>query len=169
MLGALSFAAPSAPTSPLSRVCSPCARTLSTLKPSFSRRFHVHGHVHGRVRVVPSFDTETGGALRKQCYGHRGSDIFPYGILSDLITPQFTFYGQKAENTLQNRALMKLFDPKENALPFIYDNFDWSHCSDLVSEATRRWIPPFKSSAGTCFFFIFVASLSQCNDQSAWT
>eukprot|EP00752_Nemacystus_decipiens_P012221 g10835.t1 len=65
------------------------------------------------------------------CYGHRGSDIFPYDILTDFITPQFTFYGKKAPNTLQNRAVIRLFDPSENALPFIYDNFEWSHCADM--------------------------------------
>eukprot|EP00903_Cladosiphon_okamuranus_P011690 g10995.t1 len=65
------------------------------------------------------------------CVGHRGSDIFPYGILTDFITPQFTFYGKKAPNTLRNRMLVKLFDPSENALPFIYDNFEWSHCADM--------------------------------------
>ncbi|CAM9893269.1 unnamed protein product [Pylaiella littoralis] len=65
------------------------------------------------------------------CYGHRGSDVFPYDILSDLITPQFTFYGKKAPNTMQNRQLIKIFDPSENALPFIYDNFEWSHCAEM--------------------------------------
>ncbi|CAM9275842.1 unnamed protein product [Hapterophycus canaliculatus] len=65
------------------------------------------------------------------CYGHRGSDIFPYEILNDTINPEFTFYGTKGVNTLQNRQLIKLFDPNENALPFIYDNFEWSHCEAL--------------------------------------
>ncbi|CAM9515381.1 unnamed protein product [Scytosiphon promiscuus] len=65
------------------------------------------------------------------CYGHRGSDVFPYEILGDTINPEFTFYDRKGVNTLQNRQLIKLFDPSENALPFIYDNFEWSHCEDL--------------------------------------
>ncbi|CBJ33496.1 tyrosinase [Ectocarpus siliculosus] len=65
------------------------------------------------------------------CNGHRGSDIFPYDIMTDVITPQFTFYGKKAPNTMKNRMLIKLFDPSENALPFIYDNFEWSHCSEM--------------------------------------
>ncbi|CAM9305494.1 unnamed protein product [Ectocarpus fasciculatus] len=65
------------------------------------------------------------------CYGHRGSDIFPYDIMTNTITPQFTFYGKKAPNTMQNRMLIKLFDPSENALPFIYDNFEWSHCESM--------------------------------------
>lgn len=67
-----------------------------------------------------------------QCNGHRGSDIFPYDIMTDVMTPQFTFYGKKAPNTMKNRMLIKLFDPSENALPFIYDNFEWSHCSEMV-------------------------------------
>lgn len=52
--------------------------------------------------------------------------------MSDVITPQFTFYGKKAPNTMKNRMLIKLFDPSENALPFIYDDFEWSHCAAMV-------------------------------------
>lgn len=88
------------------------------------------------------FCLATDGAT--QCYGHRGSDIFPYDILTDLITPQFTFYGKKAPNTLQNRALVRLFDPNENALPFIYDNFDWSHCAEMVSRSVGDSSPPLE-------------------------
>ncbi len=54
--------------------------------------------------------------------------------MEEMITPQFTFYGEKAPNTRQNRMLIKLFDPSENALPFIYDNFEWSHCAEMVSD-----------------------------------
>ena len=54
--------------------------------------------------------------------------------MEDMLTPQFTFYGTKAPNTRQNRMLIKLFDPSENALPLIYDNFDWSHCAEMVSS-----------------------------------
>ena len=44
---------------------------------------------------------------------------------------QFTFYGTKGPNTFSNRELIKLFNPSENALPFIYDNFEWPHCTPL--------------------------------------
>ncbi|CAN0362543.1 unnamed protein product, partial [Laminaria digitata] len=63
------------------------------------------------------------------CYGHRGSDVFPYNILTDLITPVFTFYGITGPNTISNREMIKIFDPSINALPFIYDNFEWPHCA----------------------------------------
>ncbi|CAM9840116.1 unnamed protein product, partial [Sphacelaria rigidula] len=64
------------------------------------------------------------------CTGHRGSDVFPYDILEEEFTPQFNFYGEFAPNTRTNRELVLLFDPRVDALPYIYDNYDWEHCTD---------------------------------------
>lgn len=64
-----------------------------------------------------------------QCNGHRGSDVFPYGILEGMMEPHFTFFDQTGPNTMSNRDLVHLFHPSVNALPFIYDNFEWPHCS----------------------------------------
>lgn len=66
-----------------------------------------------------------------QCYGHRGSDVFPYGILSEVMTPEFTFYGKTGPNTINNRDMVHLFDPRVNALSYIYDNYDWDHCTAM--------------------------------------
>lgn len=65
-----------------------------------------------------------------QCIGHRGSDVFPYGILSEVMTPQFTFWGKTGPNTINNRDLVHLFDPRVNALSYIFDNFQWEHCTE---------------------------------------
>lgn len=62
--------------------------------------------------------------------GHRGSDVFPYGILDEIMTPQFNFYGKVGPNMLNNRELVHLFDPNVNGLSYIYDNFDWEHCTE---------------------------------------
>lgn len=57
--------------------------------------------------------------------------MFPYGIMENVITPQFTLWGKTGPNKLSNRDMVHLFDPRVNALSFIYDNFQWDHCTDL--------------------------------------
>ena len=63
-----------------------------------------------------------------QCFGHLGSDVFPHGIMANLITPVFNFNGKAGPNTHTNRELVKFFDPSSQALSYIYDNFEWPHC-----------------------------------------
>lgn len=65
----------------------------------------------------------------RQCTGHRGSDVFPYGIVEDLMTPHFTFFGETGANTYSNRELVHFFDPTVDALNYIYDSFEWPHCA----------------------------------------
>lgn len=67
--------------------------------------------------------------------------MFPYTILADEMTPLFTFWGETGPNTINNRDMVHLFDPRVNALSYIYDNFEWTHCAesgwdfnDLFSE-----------------------------------
>lgn len=69
------------------------------------------------------------------CSGHRGSDVFPFGLL-DSDTDGFTIKTGVRENSdtgnkLTNREALQAFDPRVNALPYVYDTFKWDHC---VSE-----------------------------------
>lgn len=65
--------------------------------------------------------------------GHLGKDVFPYGLSfgEDSLAPMFTFYGKTGPNTHTNREVLTFFDPRKDALPYIYDNFNWPHCSEL--------------------------------------
>lgn len=63
-----------------------------------------------------------------QCTGHRGSDVFPYGMLADIMTPEFPLGKVSAANKLTNRELLGALDPAKPSVPYIYDNFQWPHC-----------------------------------------
>ena len=63
-----------------------------------------------------------------QCFGHLGSDVFPHGIMANLITSMFNFNGKVGPNTHANREIVNFFDPSSQALSYIYDNFEWPHC-----------------------------------------
>ncbi|CAN0329747.1 unnamed protein product, partial [Hapterophycus canaliculatus] len=58
------------------------------------------------------------------CLGHRGSDVFPFGLLDNDSN------GFEVITTLTNRELLAEFDPRVNSLPYVYDTFKWEHCSD---------------------------------------
>lgn len=69
-----------------------------------------------------------------KCTGHRASDVFPFGLLSsdtDDFTVRTGIRGNPAEggNTLTNAEALAAFDPRVNALPYVYDSFRWDHCS----------------------------------------
>ena len=74
----------------------------------------------------------------EDCTGHRGSDVFPFGLL-DTDEDGFTIKtgvrgNDETGNTLTNRELLQAFDPRSNSLPYVYDNFKWTHCeADGVS------------------------------------
>ena len=67
------------------------------------------------------------------CVGHRGSDVFPFGILTsdragfgvqtDMLTQDGTGVG------MTNRQVLAAVDPRLNNLTYIYDNFKWDHCA----------------------------------------
>lgn len=66
------------------------------------------------------------------CFGHHGSDVFPFGLLdSDVdgfqVRTQIRGHSDGG-NTLTNREAMAALDPRANSLTYIYDNFKWDHC-----------------------------------------
>lgn len=69
-----------------------------------------------------------------ECEGHRGGDVFPFGLLDsddNDFTVRTGIRGNPAEggNTLTNAEALAAFDPRVNALPYVYDSFRWDHCS----------------------------------------
>lgn len=79
----------------------------------------------------------------EDCFGHRGSDVFPYGLLdSDVdgfeVRTQIRGHADGG-NTLTNREVMAAFDPRANSMNYIYDNFKWEHCSADDVEFDEAW------------------------------
>lgn len=76
------------------------------------------------------------------CVGHRGSDVFPFGITND-DDPGFQIRtqikSQPAGNTLTNRELLEALDPRENKMSYIYDNFMWPHCAKDGYDFNEAW------------------------------
>lgn len=67
-----------------------------------------------------------------ECSGHRASDVFPYGLLASDIdgfeVKTGIIYNTDTGNELNNREVLKAFDPRSNSMNYIYDTFKWDHC-----------------------------------------
>lgn len=77
--------------------------------------------------------TEPICAYAADCDGHRGKDVFPFGLLDSDATDFTVQAGIKGNaprggHALTNRETLAALDPKVNALPYIYDTFKWTHC-----------------------------------------
>lgn len=67
------------------------------------------------------------------CVGHAGQDVFPFGLVDNDVDDFRVQTGIKGNarrggNVLTNREVLESFDPRNNALPYIYDTFEWPHC-----------------------------------------
>ena len=67
-----------------------------------------------------------------RCEGHRGSDVFPFGILlSDRegLDVQTDFHAKDAAGSkLTNREVLAALNPGLDNARYIYDDFKWDHC-----------------------------------------
>ncbi|CAM9834525.1 unnamed protein product [Ascophyllum nodosum] len=95
-------------------------------------------------------DPETGEttseilSLSGECKGHGGSDIFPFGFAMDAGDPGFkTRTAIKGEeeggNSLTNREVLLVLDPRMNSLSYIYDTFEWPHCMQDGLDFNDAW------------------------------
>ena len=69
----------------------------------------------------------------EDCAGHRGADVFPFGLALDDGDSGFMVRtgvgGDEVNwNSLTNREILQALDPRVNQLSYIYDTFEWSHC-----------------------------------------
>lgn len=67
----------------------------------------------------------------EDCNGHRGSDVFPFDLTDagSSFKVQTGIRGfEEGGNSISNRDLVKLLDPRINSMNYIYDNFEWKHC-----------------------------------------
>lgn len=60
------------------------------------------------------------------CEGHHGYDILPYEIQVKNSDSGIFEYNQ-----LSNAELLAAANPSLGMMPYIYDNFEWKHCSEL--------------------------------------
>ena len=97
--------------------------TFWVLHPTLDRLWHW-------IRLQASPDTFTDDwAEGNSCYGHNPNDYQPFtGDLFNLAN--------KRNDYLTNRELYNLFDPGRDAVPYIYDNYEWPHCSMLGYDMT---------------------------------
>ena len=77
--------------------------------------------------------TEPISVYSEDCVGHRGKDIFPFGLLEADVNDFTVQTGIKGNvpgggNVFTNREALAGLDPRINALPYVYDTFKWTHC-----------------------------------------
>lgn len=77
------------------------------------------------------------------CAGHRGSDVFPFGLLAG-DTDGFTIKtglreDSKSSSIFSNREALKAFDPRINSLSYVYDTFEWDHCLAEGFDFNDSW------------------------------
>lgn len=86
---------------------------------------------------------ETLSLYGEDCTGHRGSDVFPFGLLDsddDGFTIKTGIRGNNEfGNTLSNREALQAFDPRSNSLPYVYDTFKWTHCASDGVDFDAAW------------------------------
>ncbi|CAB1096465.1 TYR [Ectocarpus sp. CCAP 1310/34] len=81
----------------------------------------------------------------EECLGHRGSDVFPFDILANEVNDFTVQTGIKGSplgggNTMTNREVLAAFDPRINALPYVYDTFEWAHCAEDGFDLRDAWL-----------------------------
>lgn len=99
-----------------------------------------------------------------QCVGHRGSDVFPFGLAGDLtdIAVQTGISSRdrgsagddqtsgdenhrRSERVgtvgagLPNREVLQALDPRRDDLPYVYDTFRWDHCQEDGFNFEDTW------------------------------
>ncbi|CAN0340212.1 unnamed protein product, partial [Hapterophycus canaliculatus] len=88
----------------------------------------------------------------EDCMGHRGSDVFPFDLLANDVNDFTVQTGIKGSptgggNTLTNREVLAALDPRINALSYVYDTFEWSHCAVDGFDLKDAWLA--KGEAGS--------------------
>ena len=98
---------------------SPVDISFWPIHPTLERLYHWKVLHYGfDDRAFP--DDETASVYGGACAGHRSFD--------EVHMDVDTLLSEGLEKTVTNAQLLEAFDPKSNALPFVYDAFRWDHC-----------------------------------------
>lgn len=80
-----------------------------------------------------STTTEILSSTGADCLGHRGSDVFPFGLLerdsTDFEIKTSLRNNPVTGNNLTNREVLQALDPRFSSKNYIYDSFTWEHCA----------------------------------------
>ena len=78
-----------------------------------------------------------------ECSGHRGSDVFPFGLLGSDIDGFKVKTAIRSNpvtgNNLTNREVLAAFDPRSNSMNYVYDTFKWDHCVPEGYDFDDAW------------------------------
>ena len=100
---------------------SPVDISFWPIHPTLERLYHWKVLHYGfDDRAFP--DDETASVYGGACAGHRSFD--------EVHMDVDTLLSEGLEKTVTNAQLLEAFDPKSNALPFVYDAFRWDHCEE---------------------------------------
>lgn len=69
----------------------------------------------------------SGSSVYSQCSGHDAEDVLPF---SEMTAQSSHTAGSGQFSDLTNAEIYALLDPTDNAMNYIYDSFEWSHCSE---------------------------------------
>ena len=80
--------------------------------------------------------------VSNECNGHRGSDVFPFGLTDDIDGFEIKTAIRSnpvTGNTISNREMLRVFDPRHNSMNYIYDTFKWEHCAAEGYDFNDAW------------------------------
>lgn len=103
--------------------------TFHVIHPTFDRLWHLR-----RLEASDSFDEEW--ISDHTCYGHNPEDVQPFHdlFLEDDAEPspdkQSHSEVGKKKTYYTNHELYTMLRPDEMNNPYIYDNFEWTHCDE---------------------------------------
>lgn len=98
--------------------------------------------------------TESISKYSEDCVGHRGGDIFPFDLLAKdvndfTVHPGINGSPEGGGNTLTNREVLAALDPRKDALPYVYDTFEWTHCATDGFDLNDAWRAKGGETGGT--------------------
>lgn len=96
--------------------------------------------------------TESISKYSEDCEGHRGGDVFPFDLLAKDVNDFTVHPGIKGSpegggNTFTNREVLAALDPRLDALPYVYDTFEWAHCEADGFDLKDAWRAKGETSA----------------------
>jgi len=98
--------------------------TFWVLHPSIDRLWHWKRFTEEDLVEDSTFD-ESWDPFHT-CYGHNPDNLQPFTNL----------FGESTDTFYSNIELYKLVHPKSQALPYMYDSFEWPHC-ELVGDSMK--------------------------------
>ncbi|CAM9143463.1 unnamed protein product [Phaeothamnion confervicola] len=74
------------------------------------------------------------------CYGHNSADAMPFRSLFGEVKAAETAAAsdRAAQHYYTNDEIVRLFDPRNPALPYVYADFDWAHCQEGDVQEARQ-------------------------------